>query len=562
MDKIAATFNAFANGPPDARTRAQLGLDEEFKDDTPLEELAFGGEALSETAIEWVWPGRIPVGFLTAIVGPKGVGKSVMLADLAARVTLGIPWPDDPFKEMRAPDPRSVLYITAEGSLENMLVRRLKNARADMARIKLIAYPRSNLEQRRSQRAKQIERWRLVAKKVADLRLIIIDGLVPLLGTANDRRNRELEEFLGQLADLAEKQDVAIVIANTSDKLGSGKSWSSGVDVVAHLREHAPMVWEIDADREGTRHKFLLPVQVGIDDDPGGLMFKVHPEHGCVLWHAEPVRIYAGSRPRSAAQKESQVTRAVRWLYQFLTLANGPVPSAKVLIAGAEENFGRSALYDAKEKLHVVSKKLTGAPNLGWEWVLPLPDEILRAESAPSDDAPKFSNVGRVWRRGLEQDAQLASDTERRKQHETFEDSKITPHLVEADSPVCPQSQESVGRPEDTPPREDEDSKIRSLPKRSPAEIRGEPAAAGRPEWFDNVVGRSDDPRMKKPAPPSASLVRPKPQHILDLEERMRDAGMTEVYLWGGPADFPAQEMATPPPVSAEPDGSEMGQGP
>jgi len=44
--------------------------------------------------VDWLWPGRIPIGKVTLLVGDPGVGKSLVALDIAARVTRGAPWPD------------------------------------------------------------------------------------------------------------------------------------------------------------------------------------------------------------------------------------------------------------------------------------------------------------------------------------------------------------------------------------------------------------------------------------------------------------------------------------
>lgn len=44
-------------------------------------------------AIEWLWTGWIPKGYITLFAGETGAGKSTVLGDVTARITTGKPWP-------------------------------------------------------------------------------------------------------------------------------------------------------------------------------------------------------------------------------------------------------------------------------------------------------------------------------------------------------------------------------------------------------------------------------------------------------------------------------------
>ena len=51
------------------------------------------GRLLSEVQpeeVEWLWPGRLPLGKLAVLDGDPGLGKSVVTLDLAARVSAGL----------------------------------------------------------------------------------------------------------------------------------------------------------------------------------------------------------------------------------------------------------------------------------------------------------------------------------------------------------------------------------------------------------------------------------------------------------------------------------------
>ena len=55
---------------------------------------AFRLNDVQPTTLRWLWPGRIPLGYITLLVGDPGAGKSLVALDIAARVSRGAPWPD------------------------------------------------------------------------------------------------------------------------------------------------------------------------------------------------------------------------------------------------------------------------------------------------------------------------------------------------------------------------------------------------------------------------------------------------------------------------------------
>jgi hypothetical protein len=86
-------------------------------------------------AIEWLWTGWIPKGYITLLAGETGAGKSTVFADVTARVTTGAPWPG----EYDCPDawrkPERVLWLGSEDSIEEMTVPRLTACGANLANV-------------------------------------------------------------------------------------------------------------------------------------------------------------------------------------------------------------------------------------------------------------------------------------------------------------------------------------------------------------------------------------------------------------------------------------------
>jgi hypothetical protein len=72
-------------------------------------------------AIEWLWTGWIPKGYITLLAGETGAGKSTVLADMTARVTTGTPWPGEDQRRT----PARVLWLGSEDGIEDMTIPRI-----------------------------------------------------------------------------------------------------------------------------------------------------------------------------------------------------------------------------------------------------------------------------------------------------------------------------------------------------------------------------------------------------------------------------------------------------
>ncbi len=64
----------------------------EFYESAPL---IHTGALPQEEVIQWLWPGRIPLGMVTFIEGASNIGKTSVALYLAARVSRGWPWPKE-----------------------------------------------------------------------------------------------------------------------------------------------------------------------------------------------------------------------------------------------------------------------------------------------------------------------------------------------------------------------------------------------------------------------------------------------------------------------------------
>lgn len=86
-------------------------------------------------AIEWLWVGWIPKGYITLLAGETGAGKSTILSDITSRVTTGAPWPGEYDCPNTRRKPERVMWLGSEDSIEEMTVPRLTACGANLANV-------------------------------------------------------------------------------------------------------------------------------------------------------------------------------------------------------------------------------------------------------------------------------------------------------------------------------------------------------------------------------------------------------------------------------------------
>src|SRR5207249_21014 len=85
--------------------------------------------------LDWLWPGWVPLGKLTLLDGDPGQAKSLVLVDLAARVSSGRAMPD------QSPGIESdVTFLAPEDGLGDTLLPRLQAAGANLNRVHVIPH--------------------------------------------------------------------------------------------------------------------------------------------------------------------------------------------------------------------------------------------------------------------------------------------------------------------------------------------------------------------------------------------------------------------------------------
>jgi len=311
--------------------------------------------------VAWLVPNYIPRRNITLFHGPGEGCKSLMALHHAARVSRGQRLEFDTSGE--PPAEGSVLILAREDSAEDTIKPRLELAGADMAKIHF----RAAGQDIRLPEDIQALRWLIQEQHVV---LVIIDTLDDF-ATASTKNNQSVRKVLNGLGDLAEEEDIAIIVICHWTKQRSNKG---------ALRNKIAGSFGI-LSRGRCAYAFVRDPQ-----DQGILMVSTKGNLGgrkpTVLFDVDvkPVQIdgrpvdhpkimYLGTSPITEDDFEgtpSKVDEAAEYLEKALSA--GPVDSQKVL---EDAPCSRQTLFYAKRQLAVTDYREGQGENHRSYWQLP-----------------------------------------------------------------------------------------------------------------------------------------------------------------------------------------------
>lgn len=324
---------------------------------------------VSERPTRWLWPGHIPFGSLTLIIGDPGLGKSQVTVDLAARVTQGTPWPD-----MTVPEVGNVLMLASEDSIERTIAPRLKQAGADVTRcvvVQEITGP--NGRSRTFSLKDDLDSLEtMIADNYADV--VIIDPLNGYLGSANSWKESEVRGVLAPVCAIAERHDAALIGVIHLNKDNTRAAIHRVLGSVAFAAV-SRAIFAVVPHPQFPLMRYFVSVKQNYATLPPTLGFTLADGVG-VLWDGREYKdVTADNLLAITGAPEDKAER--RNAREFLTklLANGPVKTAEVRKAADAALIADRVLFRAKYDLKVVSQHVGSPTGKGvggyWEWRLP-----------------------------------------------------------------------------------------------------------------------------------------------------------------------------------------------
>jgi putative DNA primase/helicase len=148
--------------------------------------------------VDWLWEQRLPVGKVVLVAGEGGLGKSMVLAWIASRISRAGTWPCG---EGCSPL-GSVIILSAEDDAADTIIPRLMAANADCSKVYILSAVRRDDEKGHRSFNLQLDLPELEKKvaEIGDVLVVIIDPITSYLGAVDSHRNANYGVSLSLLA--------------------------------------------------------------------------------------------------------------------------------------------------------------------------------------------------------------------------------------------------------------------------------------------------------------------------------------------------------------------------
>jgi hypothetical protein len=323
--------------------------------------------------LRWLWPGKIPLGKYTELVGYPGVGKSLLTVDLMARVSHGWTCPDS----ATLMGPAGVVLMTAEDDASDTIAPRLIAAEADLSRIRLLeAVADHNSDTgRKSFRSISLDRdvpaLEEAVENTPECRLVVIDPILAYSGKIDSHKAAEVRALLVPLTNMAQKRGLAVVGVTHFNKGGNGgPAVGRGMGSLAWVAA-ARMAWGVVKSPDDPLVRLLVPIKANLSADATGLSYKIMDIDGIprAAWSMDAVTtnvddVLAAAQGRRHQSPKRRDVRA--WL--LAKLAGGTAPANDILNDGEAEGFSEKLLRWAKKELAVSSYAEGFGSSAVWYW--------------------------------------------------------------------------------------------------------------------------------------------------------------------------------------------------
>lgn len=320
---------------------------------------------VTEEATQWLWWPYIALGTVCILDGDPGVGKTLLMTQLAASISLGHPLPDQQGKPtLPSGGPAPTLLLSMEDSLTRTLKPRLVAAGADCTKIHALT---SWCDAQGQEQIFTFEHLPFLEEAIETYhpRLVVIDPVTAYMGKMDIHRANEVQALMGKLTRLAERANCAIVCIRHPAKPGQhiGKAIHRGLGSVGFIGSARTALF---AESHPTDSAKALLGQTKNNMERHGRTQIFTKKDGHFQWCGVS-RISAEMLGGSGRGPDAHAgLEALFWL-EYRLAGDLPWSSTDIQEEAEVEGFSKRTLYAASKRLGVVKKQIAG----GWTWRLP-----------------------------------------------------------------------------------------------------------------------------------------------------------------------------------------------
>ena len=363
-----------------------VGDPSEYKD--PVSPNLVSLESVVPESVDWLWPGYIPRSKITDVVGDGDLGKSLVMLDIAARMTRGEAMPDASPGAVKQ-GPLDVVLLVAEDDLADTVVPRLIAAGADLSRIKALEGPRIGVDQPITfpDDIPAVE----AAIQASNAGLLIIDPVMGFLGgnVKSGIDSAVRMSLMGPLKTLASRYGCAVLsLRHTNKSEGASASMRGGGSVAFRNASRAGLAFGPDHDDENGERRIMVQSKKNLGRNRPALAYRIESTFHrvategsegtpVVVWEgvvegATPATVL-GPAPKERGPREgSKTEEATEWLRR--RLPSGTSVASTFLQEEMEiEGFSKRVIEKARKCAGVKAERISqgASGNGGWLCLIP-----------------------------------------------------------------------------------------------------------------------------------------------------------------------------------------------
>ena len=335
--------------------------------------------SIKRRRVEWCWRDRAATRSLTILAGTPGEGKSLLTAQLAGDLTIGM------LPGVHHGTPRSVIFMSLEDDRAAVIRPRLEAVKANLDLVHFLDVEIANSEDIAS--FNLADHLDVLADAVWQVRpaLVVIDPVSAVLGNVDSHKDAAVRGILAPLARLSEDANTSILVVAHTNKAVTGDAIRrlggsiafSGAPRNALLLGRNPNNTESDSLRllahfksntgrlaptlEYEVRSVLLPAE---DGQPEAETARLELVGESAMTSNDLLAMVDGD-------ERSQTDEAADLL--VAELADGPRAAKDVEKIAAGHGVGQKALRRARARLRIVSERSGFGPGGSWQWALPAP---------------------------------------------------------------------------------------------------------------------------------------------------------------------------------------------